>query len=493
MQILLQALFSEAGGKKPELQETFSETDEEQVVFSELFFSEIPNYDIGKELEFEDNTNTVENWFAAEEQETLKGFKTEPDVEVLLPARNLQNDQVAQPLAPRMVDITPEDTVHENSALQPDFPEGASAPIVAPKLNPRAQFTNLELQTPVEWVRLTSPLASQSGPLLPSENGPAESKTPLYALPHQSESTPQFFENARGTNVLTDAFEPSLPTDPKSQPVNNGLASHGILEVDSSRVVQAPSEPIAEQLMPSAGRRIEPNVSSTTGSALHTVKATPIEHPSGLLKSERRLNDIVTVPTELPKQNAQYNMQSATVASELPLAVVHTPASEGKSNRDQNVELGTTLHSREVDDNRPQTPATTRAESAIVRPVVSQVIQMVMRLNIEGMVEVRLQPEELGRVRLAMTQFDAGVTVHITAERQDTLELLRRNIDMLESDLRDQGFENASFTFGQEGASKKEKDAEAISSGIEPEASLLLVDVNPQQMVTTDGHLDIRL
>ena len=51
------------------------------------------------------------------------------------------------------------------------------------------------------------------------------------------------------------------------------------------------------------------------------------------------------------------------------------------------------------------------------------------------MVEVKLSPEELGRVRLSMTTAETGMTVLVTAERPETLDLIRRNIDLFAADL----------------------------------------------------------
>jgi hypothetical protein len=67
----------------------------------------------------------------------------------------------------------------------------------------------------------------------------------------------------------------------------------------------------------------------------------------------------------------------------------------------------------------------------------------------EGPVEVTLSPEELGKVRLALLAADGQITVQVVAERIETLDLLRRHIDMLASELRQQGYTEISFSFGQ--------------------------------------------
>jgi hypothetical protein len=63
-------------------------------------------------------------------------------------------------------------------------------------------------------------------------------------------------------------------------------------------------------------------------------------------------------------------------------------------------------------------------------------------------IELRLSPEELGAVRLTFVQSETGVTVNVHADRAETLELLRRNIDTLAQEFLDIGYDSAEFTFG---------------------------------------------
>ena len=65
-------------------------------------------------------------------------------------------------------------------------------------------------------------------------------------------------------------------------------------------------------------------------------------------------------------------------------------------------------------------------------------------------VELTLSPEELGRVRLTLTTSEAGLVLAVTAERPETLDLMRRNIDQLARDFREIGFSDLSFSFTQQ-------------------------------------------
>jgi flagellar hook-length control protein FliK len=66
-------------------------------------------------------------------------------------------------------------------------------------------------------------------------------------------------------------------------------------------------------------------------------------------------------------------------------------------------------------------------------------------------VDVALSPEELGRVRLSISQAEGGLVVSVQAERPETLDMLRRNIDQLDQELRLLGYTDPGFSFSHEG------------------------------------------
>ncbi|WP_386733392.1 flagellar hook-length control protein FliK [Lutimaribacter marinistellae] len=63
--------------------------------------------------------------------------------------------------------------------------------------------------------------------------------------------------------------------------------------------------------------------------------------------------------------------------------------------------------------------------------------------------DIALNPEELGRVRMSIVTRDDAITLHLGAERPETLELLRRNIAELASAFREIGYGSVDFTFGE--------------------------------------------
>lgn len=65
----------------------------------------------------------------------------------------------------------------------------------------------------------------------------------------------------------------------------------------------------------------------------------------------------------------------------------------------------------------------------------------------DGTTEVRLNPEELGRVRLTLSGNEASMVVAITIERPETQELMRKHMDQLAQEFRSMGFNDTTFTF----------------------------------------------
>ncbi len=108
-----------------------------------------------------------------------------------------------------------------------------------------------------------------------------------------------------------------------------------------------------------------------------------------------------------------------------------------------------------------------------------------------GPVEVLLSPAELGHVRFEILHRGEQVQIVLSAERPDTLDLLRRNSDALLSDFRQAGFTGASLSFGGWGGAGQgnakpfaaplvqsawQETGSATSNGVPIPASYLQID-----------------
>jgi len=110
---------------------------------------------------------------------------------------------------------------------------------------------------------------------------------------------------------------------------------------------------------------------------------------------------------------------------------------------------------------------------------------------VDGPVEVTLSPEELGRVRMMVTQSDGGVTIQFNAEKPETLDAMRRNIDDLAAELGDLGFSDMTFSFGQDTPEEHPNGQDPQTDDLGPADD---VDARlPTHIVMGQDRLDIRL
>nr|WP_256449465.1 flagellar hook-length control protein FliK [Paracoccus sp. Z118] len=92
-----------------------------------------------------------------------------------------------------------------------------------------------------------------------------------------------------------------------------------------------------------------------------------------------------------------------------------------------------------------------------------------------GVVEITLNPHELGRVRVMISGDRTDLQVGMIVERSDTLDLLRRHADLLLRELKDSGVGNAQLEFARQDDGRNPESApgggqrEAGNGGSGPE------------------------
>ncbi|MGA9435595.1 MAG: flagellar hook-length control protein FliK [Roseobacter sp.] len=111
-------------------------------------------------------------------------------------------------------------------------------------------------------------------------------------------------------------------------------------------------------------------------------------------------------------------------------------------------------------------------------------------------VEISLNPKELGRVRMNISAVEAGITVSVVAERPETLDLMRRNIDQLAREFETIGYNNINFAFSQgetqqEFSNQQKEATNTSSSHLDLEYAEDGNPINPTALPTTG--VDIRV
>ncbi len=106
--------------------------------------------------------------------------------------------------------------------------------------------------------------------------------------------------------------------------------------------------------------------------------------------------------------------------------------------------------------------------------------------------EIALNPEELGRVRMSLSAAEASVSLTVFADRPETVDLLRRHIEILAQEFRALGYADIQFTFSS-GDQGEGRTAEAArGNGDFVEAVENTDDTDPAPVVADQG-VDLRL
>ncbi len=98
---------------------------------------------------------------------------------------------------------------------------------------------------------------------------------------------------------------------------------------------------------------------------------------------------------------------------------------------------------------------------------VSQQVAYAIAQNTPGTTEIKLSPEELGRVRMTIQAVEGVVTIAVVAERVETGDLMRRHAVILQDDLANLGFDTINLAFSNEGQHTSPDASEPIPSSID--------------------------
>ncbi|UYV37575.1 flagellar hook-length control protein FliK [Rhodobacteraceae bacterium D3-12] len=264
--------------------------------------------------------------------------------------------------------------------------------------------------------------------------------TPVPNTPVQN--TPVLNTPLTSIVAQNDAAKPELP---QTAPVVHAPAT---LETTLS----GPSTPQPASITPNTAAPLpkvepqklpllaEPTLPSMTPSAKTGVAAESSHasksSPSPMANSSRSLEtaNATTTPKETTPPNPFPNPG--------PLAI---PNKDSQSQLEFSISpTSEPLRSETPTPSQPSALPTRQTELA--RQVAMQIASTPKQEN--RAIELRLHPEELGRVRLLLSPGETAMTVSIVAERGETLDLMRRHISQLETEFQELGYDDVTFTFG---------------------------------------------
>lgn len=131
-----------------------------------------------------------------------------------------------------------------------------------------------------------------------------------------------------------------------------------------------------------------------------------------------------------------------------------------------------------------------------LNPVRDQIVAAVAARPGESKLEIRLDPPELGRVMIGFDRDGADIVrAVVTADSPDTLDLMRRNADVFQRALAEQGFSNLDLQFADRSANENaQEDAgdtgQFFSLSEDEGANTVATEQGPRVVL---GRLDRRL
>lgn len=153
-------------------------------------------------------------------------------------------------------------------------------------------------------------------------------------------------------------------------------------------------------------------------------------------------------------------------------------------------------------DRLPHLPAQAdmgpRAQAAATAQAVARQMAEAVPLATDGALEITLNPEELGRLRLSLSTADGAPVLHVTAERADTLDLVRRHVELLAREFAAHGFAGLNVALGQDRQPAAQDRAQpggdaATKDPAQPEPPVAAASASPAAHPLRGESLDIRL
>ncbi|MBT3141945.1 MULTISPECIES: flagellar hook-length control protein FliK [Roseobacteraceae] len=141
----------------------------------------------------------------------------------------------------------------------------------------------------------------------------------------------------------------------------------------------------------------------------------------------------------------------------------------------------------------PESATTPATRPEVIRSIAAQMVTAAPR-GTQPPVEIALNPEELGQVKMSVTTTDTSVVMTIAAERPETLDLMRRNLEQLTSEFRDLGYSDISFVFAGDGsdASGNSDGSHGNQNGSSAEQEQVALNETKTPSATSSG-VDVRL
>lgn len=369
----------------------------------------------------------------------------------------------------------------------------------------QSEKPNVVLAPPLIGIEVETPAIQgfqlpETVPLLPTEPKMSSSEQ-IAAPPQMGVAEPKL------AIPITD-IKSAPPFEPKALAMLPALPA-GVASVNTkpeipSKISQeSPTLPQLPQLQVEQ-KQVHPQANAPEVKTLPVSKAEvpttnpvlPASHPSQpepRIVMNKLMSQILAEPS--PTSSPLQSTVSVSVVAKTPIFSAAAPLLAEPTQAQLSVEDSEMLVSiraeRHLSEPVLAQKATQRATPPAMEQVTTQLRQQITTSS-RQVIEIRLDPPELGRVLIQLSTHDQGVAAQITADRPETLELMRRHSELLAASLEDAGFANSNLDF--QNGDPDEKSAASDSSETWLTAAAPAEATQPTTSgLAADGRLDIRL
>lgn len=411
-------------------------------------------------------------------------LETLPLDEFARETESLQSDVAAAPLAAIPNDI--EFLDHETEQTLSEVPDSGLSSVVPNVEMPSIKETDV-WETDVDEVVATSDVVDLD----------QTQSVPVPVAPQIKDAT----EN-KGASELQPVPAAVNSTEVQSK-ANQGLPlqTNPIGRFENSRGIQRESVPVqnGQSGIPQPHRGIEIAPATTTDRV-----STPLEPSPAVVSNQVVLTKSdVSTKTELSPIRAE---RQNVAPADVPLPRAPSIATPNPSYGDSLVQtvtakpdvaafqdLSSLVKAQDIQPARtaqvaPVLPETLRPDTLISR--VTAGFEATISRGSQGAFELKLQPAELGTVRVILSPSETGMTAVVSADRSEILELLRRNSETLLSELRDVNSGDVNLAFNEHSDRDPQSQDELNFFEAETEFSF---DVSSNERTGLANGLDIRL
>ena len=340
---------------------------------------------------------------------------------------------------------------------------------------------NSRLKSDPKTQRLETSLRADK-PLAVSKTGTSEEGQSLLPIPGKTEGTRSetvsFFSSPENRRKhIPGAAQAYSPSTPKDRAIPAEVPE---LTIRSSRSSASTSLDTFGQEATDAGGPLPSEKRAAEENKTRSNHATGSPSSTSYLSANNSPGNIYTsVPNEstIAKSRTQFNSEATLMLS----------ASEMQLD-----EAGGHLLPQSSSDG-----ISTRkivADGSLIRGMAVQIASQASTRTQGQAIEVRLQPEELGRVLISFSLMDDTVSVTVLAERFETSELMRRHIELLTRELSNFGIADVNLAFSKDrykpnGATKLEPRQSASR-----DTEVSKHEVRAQNSIgARTGNLDLRV